>query len=230
VITFEGTLGHAAQPLISIVANNLTGGTNSAPTVAHTTVGAAEENDVQTLSISGNPTGGTFTLAFRGKVDEQGRIIRFFEQAFEWEQMTYFFYPYYWGRKETWYDKVLKDNADPAFADFLNAGEARVVTPVRPIFNDDIGYFVTTGQIWSGGDLPHITDTDYLPITEEIKESANAPGDEKPQGDSWEIIVPTQLVKLRTDGKRRSWKRPDPNKWEWVPQTSEWEPPSTNVP
>lgn len=165
-----------------------------------------------------------------GTVEQQGRIIRFFEQAFEWEQMTYFFYPYYWGRKQTWYGKVLKDNDDPIFAEFLNAGEARVVIPVRPIFDKDLVYFLMTGQIWGGADLPDITDTDYLPITEEIKESANAPGDEKPQGDPWEVRLPTTLIKLRADGKRPGWTRPDPKKWEWVPETSEWEPPPANIP
>jgi hypothetical protein len=174
----------------------------------------------QPIPADGNP----------GTVEEQGRIIRFFEQAFEWEQMTYFFYPYYWGRKQTWYDKVLKDNDDPIFAEFLNAREARVVIPVRPPFEADLGYFLMTGQIWGGADLPDITDTDYLPITEEIKESANAPGDEKPQGDPWEVRLPTTLVKLRADGKAPAWTRPDPNKWEWVPESIDWDPPPANVP
>jgi hypothetical protein len=66
-ITFAGTLGFTAQPLITIGANNLTGGTTPAPTVAHTTTGTARVNAVQTLSVSGNPTGGTFTLAFGGQ-------------------------------------------------------------------------------------------------------------------------------------------------------------------
>ena len=162
-------------------------------------------------------------------MEEQGRIVRFFEQAFEWEQMTYFFYPYYWGRKQTWYDKALKDNDDPIFAGFLNAGEARVVIPVRPTFEADLGYFLLTGQIWGGADLPSITDSDYLPITEEIKESANAPGDEKPQGDPWEVRLPTTLVKLRADGKAPAWTRPDPNKWEWVPKSVDWEPPPADI-
>ena len=38
-----------------------------APTLAHTVTGSARVNDVQTLSLSGNPTGGTFTLSFGGQ-------------------------------------------------------------------------------------------------------------------------------------------------------------------
>jgi hypothetical protein len=33
---------------------------------------------------------------------DEGRFIEFFEQAFEWEQITYLFYPYFWGRKSKW--------------------------------------------------------------------------------------------------------------------------------
>jgi hypothetical protein len=153
---------------------------------------------------------------------KQGSIVRFFEQAFEWEQMAYFFYPYYWGRKKTWYDKVLKENDDPLFADFLNAGEARVVIPVRPSFNASILYFsMVGGEIWEGGEMPNIADINYLPITEEIKESTGAPGKEEPQGESWEIKLPTQLIKLRTDGKRPSWKRS--GNWDWMPDPQVWD-------
>ena len=28
--------------------------------------------------------------------------VRFFEQAFEWEHIVYFFYPYFWGWKPAW--------------------------------------------------------------------------------------------------------------------------------
>ncbi len=41
-------------------------------------------------------------------VSQQGSLIRFFEQAFEWENLMYIFYPYYWGRKTTWYNTSLR--------------------------------------------------------------------------------------------------------------------------
>jgi hypothetical protein len=65
-ITFQGSLGNAAQPAITIGANNLTGGTTPAPAIVHTTTGAGVD-DVQTLSLSDNPTGGTFALTFGGQ-------------------------------------------------------------------------------------------------------------------------------------------------------------------
>ena len=160
-------------------------------------------------------------------VIDQGSWIRFFEQAFEWEHMVYLFYPYYWGRKATWYDRALEAHDDPIFADFLRAGEARVVVPVREHFDRDVLYFLITGQIWSGGGLPSIGDKDYLYIADEIK--ANTGGaddwdpewDKKPGATPWEITVPTSLVKLRKDGALPTWERLDPTKWEWTPKPAD---------
>lgn len=149
-------------------------------------------------------------------VVEQGRLIRFFEQAFEWQQMTYVFYPYFWGRKSTWYDKVKLEAADPLFENFLAAGEARVVVPVRPGFEADIRYYLLTGQPWLGADLPSLTDSNYLPITDEIKELTASTDDAIPQGKSWDVRIPTELIRVRADGKLPEWIRASPSGWDWT--------------
>jgi hypothetical protein len=151
------------------------------------------------------------------QVEIQGAYTRFFEQAFEWEEMSYVFYPYYWSRISTWYDKAALTHDDPQFEAFLKAGDARVVIPVRPGFEDDVYYYLMAGQIWHGGGLPGVADHDYLPITEEIKDDTGAPGNEKPEGDPWEITVPTKLVRLRDDGKAPAWMPSKPGDWSrWV--------------
>jgi hypothetical protein len=141
---------------------------------------------------------------------QAGRLVRFFEQAFEWENISYVCYPYMWGRSDTWYDKALRKNDDPIFESFLNAGAARVVLPVRLHFEDDVHYFLLTGQPWGGSDLPSITDSTYLPIAEEIKALSGFPESEVPQGPAWEISLPTSLVKLRADGEIPGWQRTPP--------------------
>jgi len=146
-----------------------------------------------------------------------GNYARFFEQAFEWEQISYVFYPYYWARREVWYDKVLRTNDDPLFAEFLRAGQARVVVPARPSLEPALWYFLMMGQIWEGRDPPMVTDADYLPIVEEIKEDSGAPGDELPYGQStWEVSVPTTLIKLRDDDQLSNvtWNLTPP--WTWT--------------
>jgi hypothetical protein len=141
--------------------------------------------------------------------------------------MTYFFYPYYWGRESTWYDKLMLDNSDPIFKEFLKAGEARAVVPVRRGFEFDIIYYLMTGLIWHGAGQPRISDSDYLPITEEIKAATGASGTETPQGDPWEIVIPTTLVKLRSDGRLPGWTRTGdpptltPANWTWTPNPAD---------
>jgi hypothetical protein len=106
---------------------------------------------------------------------EEGPYIRFFEQAFEWENMTYLFYPYFWSRKEDWVMHVLLDDADPLFAQFLRAGAARVVVPARPGFEAAICSYIANG--WP---IPDETDPSfpaeidgqtlpYLSLVDEVK-------------------------------------------------------------
>jgi len=145
--------------------------------------------------------------------EEQGSYIRFFEQAFEWEQMMYVFYPYYWAAKERWRASVLHRDDDPMFGEFLRAGAARVVLPVRPGFELALTHFLETGQIWEGGDPPEITSPMYLSIVDEIKERTGAPGVEVPQGDPWEIRVPTTLVALRREPGLPAWSKNADGTW-----------------
>jgi hypothetical protein len=150
-----------------------------------------------------------------GHLAIQGPFIRFFEQAFEWERIVYFFYPYYWANKDTWVQRSLLDDSDDLnFADFLRAGAARVVFPVRPGFEDAVIHYLETGLLWDGGDPPDISSSLYLPIVQEVAEAEQRPGNEVPVGDPWDVRVPTQLVKLRQDDSLPAWKKVGGT---WVP-------------
>jgi hypothetical protein len=150
------------------------------------------------------------------KAADQGAYARFFEQAFEWENMTYVFYPYFWGRKEEWVARLGYDDPDPLFVNFVKAGAVRVVVPARPFFETAIDHFMQKGAIWNGGELPDITDPLYLPIIEEIKGQLGAPTKEVPWGDSWTVRVPTSLVRLRPKNDLPIWAKNE--KGEWIPQ------------
>lgn len=143
----------------------------------------------------------------------EGKYIRFFEQAFEWEQMMFFYYPYFWGRKANWLKRALLQDVDPLFADFIKAGSARVVVSVRPGFERAIAHFLDTGEIWDGGDLPDITSPLYLSIIEEIRERDKAPGAEVPQGDPWDVRLPTTLVRIRDKASLPEWKKNAQGEW-----------------
>lgn len=139
------------------------------------------------------------------RTSQQMPYVRFFEQAFEWEHLVYFFYPYFWGWKPAWKQRMLLDDIDPQFSDFLRAGAARLVIPVRPGFEAAVAHYLETGEIWNGGPAPSVNDETYVPIVKEIQEAQGAPGDEVPVGEPWLVRLPTTLVKLRADDELPSW-------------------------
>ena len=147
---------------------------------------------------------------------QEGAYVRFFEQAFEWENLSWVTYPYFWGRKSTWLDRVVIEDDDADFQAFLKAGYMRVQVPIRPGFVDAVDHFRLFGDPWLGGSLPSISDDLYLPIAEELAEKLGRPGDEVPVGEPWEVRVPTTLVKLRADDKLPRWQKQTDGSWREV--------------
>jgi hypothetical protein len=127
------------------------------------------------------------------------RRVQFMEQAFEWENLVFICYPYYWARRSVWATNALSASADPEFDQFLNSGSARVVVPARPGFEALVNFFLYTGQIWGGGDPPAPNDPDYLSIAQEIQAVQVGATDGTPVGSSWEISLPTTLIWAGTD-------------------------------
>lgn len=129
-----------------------------------------------------------------------GSQIRFFENAFEWQNMLYVLYPYFWGRFAKWVSALHLTDPDPDFAAFLKAGAARVQVPVRPGFEKAVAHFCQFGKIWEGNDIPLKDDDLYVPIIDEITENLGKieggvpyPEDSEP----WEVTVPTSLIVLQ---------------------------------
>jgi hypothetical protein len=100
--------------------------------------------------------------------------IQLFEQSFEWNNMTYLFYPYFWGSKEEWPTLVQLSDGDPLFAAFLRAGAARVQVPVRPGFVKQIIPYALHGAQWTGeGTIVNTEDGEpdplHLSVIDELK-------------------------------------------------------------
>jgi hypothetical protein len=104
----------------------------------------------------------------------EGTYIRMFEQSFEWKNMVYLFYPYFWGKKDFWVTIAQLTDNDPLFAQFLQAGAARVQVPVRPGFEESILTYLAICEPWNGegtfvtGDADNL-DATQLSIVEELK-------------------------------------------------------------
>ena len=63
-----------------------------------------------------------------------------------------------------------------------------MIVTVKPGFEDAIQFFMNTGRIWNGGEVPVIGDPMYLSIVDELREPAG-----KPQGKAWITRIPTTL-------------------------------------
>jgi len=122
--------------------------------------------------------------------------IQFLEQAFEWETMSYFCYPYLWADSSRWSDLARIVGDDQNYADFVRAGSARVILAARPAFEDQVNLYTSLGILWGGGPAPGPGDPDYLSIASEIKAQQQRPLDVRVI-DAWQERLPTTLVWLQ---------------------------------
>jgi len=158
----------------------------------------AMRTNASNLSGNQNPSFAFPEFDFDQALDE-GKYIRFFEDAFEWPLMSYMFYPYFWGRKPNWVTIKQLDDPDPLFTKFLQAGAARVLVPVREKFNDAITHYLANGQVWNGGDVPTVDDPLYVSIADEMKEAAGHFEGAKVV-DQWVVKMPTSFVIIDDPG------------------------------
>lgn len=70
--------------------------------------------------------------------DRQKPIVSFFEEAFEWREMSYFLYPYFWGRRSAAAARLALTGTDYLHTAFLQAGAARVVVPISPGYEERV--------------------------------------------------------------------------------------------
>lgn len=135
-----------------------------------------------------------FSVLLGEDLDQYTALAKFLEQAFEWTIMDYTFYPYYWADRDEWQTMYLSESTDPLFRSFLQAGMARVVVTVNPGFEDAVQFFMATGKVWNGGEVPVIGDPMYMSIVDEMRQPLG-----KKQGKAWITTLPTSLNILQQD-------------------------------
>ncbi|HEY5741128.1 MAG TPA: hypothetical protein VIS99_01195, partial [Terrimicrobiaceae bacterium] len=129
------------------------------------------------------------------KARQAAPMIQFLEQAFEWNNLTYFFYPYFWARGTHWDNLADLEANDPEFAKFLRSGSARVIVPARPGFDDAVKFWLLYREPFLGGPMPLPGDPLYVGIDREIQDLTRGPDDGDPQ-DCWEARMGTPLLWL----------------------------------
>lgn len=153
------------------------------------------------------------------RTENYGRAVRFFEHAFEWNQMQFAFYPYYWATKDTWQERLNRSDPDYQYLQFLQAGAARVLLSVRPGFELAVSWYLERHTI-AEGDLTSdsLAEGPYLSIVNQIKEQSGEELDAPiPIGEPWEVRIPTNLIYLKRDSTLPTWRKLDGTDWEWQP-------------
>ncbi len=125
--------------------------------------------------------------------------IQFLEQAFEWANLTYVFYPYYWADRASWDALNGVTAIDPSFESFLKAGSARVIVPARPGMELAVQYWLLYQEPFLGQPMPVPGDPMYVSVATEIRDLLVPPDDGLP-GESWEAQIGTTFLWLDDSG------------------------------
>lgn len=121
--------------------------------------------------------------------------IQFLEQAFEWSNLSYVFYSYFWAGRDGWNELTATSANDPEFERFLRAGSARVILPARPGFDEAVRNWLAHGVPFIDGHLPAPDDPLYVSIDREIRDlTAPVPGGVA--CDTWTSKVGTTMLYL----------------------------------
>ena len=137
---------------------------------------------------------GQYEIKVDKNLDDYAALVKFMEQAFEWDIMSYNFYPYYWGNRNNWTQMYQQENNDPLFRSFMQSGMARTIVTVKPGFEKAVRFYMQTGLIWNGGEVPVIEDKLFMSIVDELREPEG-----KPEGKAWATRVPTSLTILQAN-------------------------------
>ena len=127
----------------------------------------------------------------------KGTMVQFLEQAFDWDNLSYLFYPYFWATPPKWIDLMSRaDDADPVYTAFLQAGAARVLVSVTPGYEQAAMHYLATGQAWDGGVTPAIGDPLFVAVYQELRNQQDNLADATPEGEPWPFVLPTSLTYL----------------------------------
>jgi hypothetical protein len=111
-----------------------------------------------------------------GKYSQYEEMVRFVNDAVDWDNIFYFLYSYFWDVPFSWENIRNIQHPDAIRQAFLRAGAARVVLTIRKGWEDDWVNFVEGGGLWP--ELPLPKRHPYLRIAQEIQDydNRNYPG------------------------------------------------------
>ncbi len=124
-------------------------------------------------------------------MERYAQYVKFFETVFQWEIMSYVFYPYYYSPQCKWYELMqTKSENDLVFEAFLQSGLAKVLVPVRPQFEKAVLWYIKTGEIYTEGNIVAGNGEEQdLSLVSEIQNQG-----EEVVEDTWETRIPSTLT------------------------------------
>jgi hypothetical protein len=125
-------------------------------------------------SFTDNGLGTKFRQGDWDAIKTHGDVVKFINEAVEWESMLYFPYSYFWDVPSSWdFIRRLK-HSDKTRQRFLRAGGARVVLPIRKDYEEAWLHFVNNAD----PDFKVPYTGPYLSIAKEIQafDNTNYPG------------------------------------------------------
>jgi hypothetical protein len=165
--------------------------------VKQTRLEVTDSADGPAAAFKATEVDGEFPALIHDASIGKGRFIQFLEQAFEWAQLGWMAYPYFWATTPKWVELMSRrDDTDPSLTAFLRAGAIKVLLAVSPNYDESVTHFLATREPWRGGDTPVLGDPLYLPLYEEMRRAQDDRYGGVAEGEPWQFTVPTALVYL----------------------------------
>ena len=133
------------------------------------------------------------------------RFLQFFENVFEWREMTYDFCLDLGeggdavGRNWANISEMAGD--DELFARFLEADQARVMVPASPGQTLKVLYYLSSAMIMPGANGMTPVHFEDISIADELKKTTPGRDEDNRESASWEVIVPTAMQVLQEGGE-----------------------------
>ncbi|HST35974.1 MAG TPA: hypothetical protein VLK25_05015 [Allosphingosinicella sp.] len=131
------------------------------------------------------------------KANDLQPIYDFLHTGFDFDKMSFTFLPTWLGAMEQRYN-AFAGGATGMMTEFLNAGAAEIVLPVRSGREEQLFFFQKTGIIFDGSDVPLPDDPATLALYDEILEARELNASPKSiEIKSWDDYLPTPHVILQ---------------------------------
>lgn len=132
--------------------------------------------------------------------------LDFLNNVFDFDKMTYQFLPHYLGGRDHRMT-AFQNRPTGLLGEFMRAGAVEILLPVRQNYEEALFYFLQTGLIMSGEDIPLPYDRRMLELYEEIVEARTLESSE--DGvlvSSWFKNMPTEHVLLQEGAQMPDWR------------------------